>query len=95
MFAMLPVIVRFPASVDAIASTSHPVCGFAKFSTSDFKSITAGTLLVTARKTYLGLALDAKPSFMIRRASTASILIARPMRTQRIRPAFTSRRSVQ
>src|ERR1035441_10022942 len=45
MFATLPVIVRFPASVEAIASTSHAVCGFAKFGASDFKSITAGTLL--------------------------------------------------
>jgi hypothetical protein len=45
MFATLPVIVRFPANVEAIASTSHAVCGFAKFGASDFKSITAGTLL--------------------------------------------------
>lgn len=45
MFAMLPVIVRFPASVEAIASASHALCEFEKFGTSDFRSITAGTSL--------------------------------------------------
>src|SRR5215472_5930445 len=45
MFAMLPVMVRFPAQVEAIAKASHAVCGSEKFGTSDFKSITAGTLL--------------------------------------------------
>src|SRR5215467_1501637 len=45
MFAMLPVIVRLPANVDAIARTSHAACGFGKFGTNDLRSITAGTLL--------------------------------------------------
>jgi hypothetical protein len=48
MFATLPVMVRFPASVEAIASTSHAVCGLAKFGASDFKSITAGTFALVA-----------------------------------------------
>jgi hypothetical protein len=40
-----PVIVRFPASVLAMASVNHTVCGFENRVTSDFSNITAGTLL--------------------------------------------------
>lgn len=44
-FATDPVIVRFPASVEAIARISHALRGSAKFFTSDLSSMTAGTLL--------------------------------------------------
>ena len=46
-FATEPVIVRFHASVLAMASTSQPVCGSWKAGTSVLSSITAGTLLTT------------------------------------------------
>ena len=45
MLATEPVIVRFPASVDAIASVNQPVCGSGKPVTSVRSTITAGTLL--------------------------------------------------
>ena len=47
MLATEPVMVRLPASVDAIASASHPVCGSGNAGTSVRSSITAGTLLTT------------------------------------------------
>src|SRR5712692_2227795 len=46
ILATEPVIVRFPASVLAMASTSHPACGFANPGTTDLSSMTAGTLLM-------------------------------------------------
>ena len=45
MFATEPVIVRLPASVEAMASASQPACGSGKDGTSVRSSITAGTLL--------------------------------------------------
>src|SRR4029079_6633176 len=47
MFATDRVWVRSPASVDAMASASQPVCGSGKPETSVRSSITAGTLLPT------------------------------------------------
>ena len=49
-------MVRFLASVEAIASTSHAVCGFAKFGASEFKSITAGTFARVAGALLFALA---------------------------------------
>src|SRR6185312_8419156 len=50
MFATLPVIVRFPARVDAMANISHALCALGNEGTNDFKSMTAGTLLTTLLK---------------------------------------------
>src|SRR5436190_23230281 len=51
ILATLPVIVRLPASVEAIASTSQAVCGLENPGTSDLSSITAGTLLTILLRT--------------------------------------------
>ena len=45
MLATLPVTVRLPAKVDAMASVSQAACWFGNPETTDLSSITAGTLL--------------------------------------------------
>ena len=51
MLATDPVIVRLPASVEAMASASQPACGSGKLATSVRSSITAGTLLTRFEST--------------------------------------------
>src|SRR5215467_10001036 len=49
--AIEPTSVKFPASVEAIATTSQARWGSCKFGTNDLSNNTAGTLLTTLDKT--------------------------------------------
>ncbi|MCL5671835.1 MAG: hypothetical protein M1423_11195, partial [Acidobacteria bacterium] len=81
MLATEPVMVKLPASVLAIASISHPVCELAKPGTTDFSSITAGTLLTT---------FDRAATARVKTAGLWRFHARANSRSQSPRPAFSA-----